>query len=221
MTGQHRRFRFAFRPFAGFLRWLFPLILATLACGAPQYFTSTDESNEAVAEVGERFDGTSGTVEEVVQRTAEEAGMSLEEALNTPAEDHRGRVLELMGPPDTFRLTFQELEGSVVRWEEWAYYDLGARFDFVDGQLLWTVELEPIPGIAIYAHFYDPRDFTADMSPDQARALLTGQELAEMDMAEGELPGGLFLGADQLLLGFDQNRLVYAESLYLTPEEVQ
>jgi hypothetical protein len=175
-----------------------------LACNAPNFLSSAPED-----------------LEEVVQQAEEEAGMMLEEALNIPADDHRPRVLELMGPPDTFRLTFQELEGSMVRWEEWAYYDLGARFDFVDGQLLWTVELEPVPDLAIYAHFYDPREFTADMSPDLARALLADQELVEIDMAEGDIPSGLFLGADQLLLGFDQNRLVYAESLYLTPEVQQ
>lgn len=192
------------RPFSGHLRWLFLLLLPALACNAPNFLSSAPED-----------------LEEVVQQAEEEAGMILEEALNIPADDHRPRVLELMGAPDTFRLTFQELEGSMVRWEEWAYYDLGARFDFVDGQLLWTVELEPVPDLAIYAHFYDPREFTADMSPDLARAQLADQELVDIDMAEGDIPSGLFLGADQLLLGFDQNRLVYAESLYLTPEVQQ
>jgi hypothetical protein len=95
---------------------------------------------------------------------------------------------------------------------------LGARFDFVDGQLLWTVTLSPAPEIALYAHFYDPRDFTAGLSPAEAKVLLADQEVAEMDLAEGDLPGSLMIGADQLMLGFDQGRLVYAESYFLTPE---
>jgi hypothetical protein len=58
------------------------------------------------------------------------------------------------------------------------------------------------------------------MSPAEAKALLADQEVAEMDLSEGDIPGGLMMGADQLMLGFDQDRLVYAESFYLA-EEVQ
>jgi hypothetical protein len=42
-----------------------------------------------------------------------------------------------------------------------------------------------------------------------------------MDLAEGDIPGGLMMGADQLMLGFDQERLVYAESFYLAEEVPQ
>jgi hypothetical protein len=78
-----------------------------------------------------------------------------------------------------------------------------------------------VPDLAIYAHFYDPREFTADMSPAEAKALLADQVVSEMDLAEGDIPGGLMMGADQLMLGFDQERLVYAESYYLAPEVQQ
>ena len=205
-------------------RWLFLLVLASLACNALNLANSSDdtstESSQASSNTTVAVDD-SVTLDEYVQQLSEETGLSLDEALSMPVEDHRERMLELMGPPDTFRLIFQELQGTVMRREEWAYYDLGARFDFVDGQLIWTVDLEPVPDVAIYAHFYDPRDFTAYMSAAEARELLAGQELAEMDLAEGDIPEGLFLGADQLMLGFDQDRLVYAESFYLVPEVTQ
>jgi hypothetical protein len=130
------------RSFTGLARWFFLLALATFACGPAQYFESnSDNPDEESSSDSPGETLLSSDPEAVAARMAEEMGMTLEEALNTPAEDHRVRVLELMGPPDTFRLTFQELEGTDVRWEEWAYYDLGARFDFVDGQLLWTVDL--------------------------------------------------------------------------------
>jgi len=222
MNTSHPRPSFRFRSFTGSARWLFLLALAALACAAPQYFESnSDNPDEESSSDSPGETLISSDPEAVVALMAEEMGMTLEEALNTPAEDHRVRVLELMGPPDTFRLTFQELEGTDVRWEEWAYYDLGARFDFVDGQLLWTVDLEPVPDLAIYAHLYDPREFTADMSPAEAKALLADQVLSDMDLAEGDIPGGLMMGADQLMLGFDQERLVYAESYYLAPEVQQ
>ena len=191
-------------PFPRLFLWSFLMLLPALACNAPQL--ASEEPSKP---------------EEVLSLAEEDSGMTLEEALTLEPDDQRPRLIELMGPPDTFRLTFQELEGTVVRWEEWAYYDFGARFDFVDGQLLWTVELEPAPDMAIYPHFYDPREFTAYMSADQAKDLLADQDLVVMDLAEADLPEGLFLGADQLMLGFDQDRLVYAESLYLTPEVQQ
>jgi hypothetical protein len=222
MNPLHPRRSQRHRSFTGPARWLFLLALAALACAAPQYFESnSDNPDEESSSDSPGETLISSDPEAVAARMAEEMGMTLEEALNTAAEDHRVRVLELMGPPDTFRLTFQELEGMDVRWEEWAYYDLGARFDFVDGQLLWTVDLEPVPDLAIYAHLYDPREFTADMSPAEAKALLADQVVSEMDLAEGDIPGGLMMGADQLMLGFDQERLVYAESYYLAPEVQQ
>jgi hypothetical protein len=219
MNTSHPRPWSRHRSLTGPARWLFLLALAALACSAPQYFGSdADEPDDLSSSDSPGETLIPSDPEAVVALMAEETGLTLEEALNTPAEDNRDRLLELMGPPDTFRLTFQELEGMDVRWEEWAYYDLGARFDFVDGQLLWTVDLEPAPELAIYAHFYDPREFTAGMSPAEAKALLVDQELSEMDLAEGDIPGGLMMGADQLMLGFDQERLVYAESYFLAPE---
>jgi len=214
----------SFRLIYGSSRWLFLLVLTSLACNAFDFVNSPSdapsETPEASSTIAEEFED-SATLDEIVQQLSEETGMTLEEALSMPVEDHRERMLELMGPPDTFRLIFQELEGTVVRREEWAYYDLGARFDFVDGQLIWSVELEPIPEVAIYAHFYDPRDFTAYMSTAEVREMLADQELAEMDLTDGDIPGGLMLGADQLMLGFDQDRLVYAESFYLVAEVPQ
>lgn len=205
---------------SGPFRWLFLIALTAFACQPAADFlekASDVDSESAPVESSQEMSALADP-EAIAARVAEDVGMTLAEALDTPAEDHRPRLLELMGPPDTFRLTFQQLEGTEVRWEEWAYYDLGARFDFVDGQLLWNVDLEPPPEVAIYAHFYDPRDFTAAMSPVDARTLLADQEVAEMDLAEGDIPGGLMLAADQLLLGFDGGRLVYAESFFLTPE---
>ena len=69
-------------------------------------------------------------------------------------------------------------------------------------------------GVALGVHF--PAVTLGEYRPEYS--LLVGQELLEMDLAEGDIPGGLMLVADQLMLGFDQDRLVYAESFYLAPE---
>lgn len=144
--------------------------------------------------------------------------MSLAAALAVPPNDQRPAVLAEMGPPDAFSLRFDELEGQVVRWETWSYFDFGTRFDFVDGELLWTVELEPVPDGAIYAHFYDPEDFRAGMRVAEVESMLADQGLQVINLSAVDLEGGVALAGDQILLGFQDNRLVFVETVILTPD---
>lgn len=145
--------------------------------------------------------------------------MTLEEALAVPPEDRRPTVLEEMGAPDTFTIQFQELEGETIRYETWSYFDFQSRFDFVDGELLWAADLEALPDGSLFPHYYQPDDFHAGMTVDEVRELLGEQELLEIELAEGDIPGGMGFVGDQILLGFDQAGLVYVETLALSPDE--
>jgi len=145
--------------------------------------------------------------------------MSLEEALEITPVDSRPTVMEEMGPPDAFTIKFQELEGQIVRWETWSYFDFTTLFEFVDGELLWTIELEEVPNGSIFAHFYDPADFQAGMSPVDVNYLLADQELLEIDLAALDLEGSFALAGDQILLGFENDQLVYVETVILSPAE--
>lgn len=144
--------------------------------------------------------------------------MSLEEALAIEPEDGRPMVLEEMGPPDAFSITFDELEGQIVRWESWSYFDFNTQFDFIDGELLWRIELEPVEDGSIYAHWYDPLEFQAGMSRSQVESLLSDQELLEVDLDALDLEGGLILAGDQILLGFQDDQLFYVETVILSPD---
>ena len=144
--------------------------------------------------------------------------MSVEEALAVDPADGRPTVLEEMGPPDAFSITFDELEGQIVRWESWSYFDFNTQFDFIDGELLWTIELEEVPDGSIYAHWYDPLEFQAGMSAAQVRNLLADQELLEVNLASLDLEGGLVLAGDQILLGFQDDQLFYVETVILSPD---
>lgn len=144
--------------------------------------------------------------------------MSLEEALSVQPDDGRPTVLEEMGPPDAFTIEFQELEGQVVRWETWSYFDFNTQFDFIDGELLWTVELEEVEDGSIYAHWYHPLDFQAGMSQAEVESLLLDQELLEVDLGALDLEGGLLLAGDQILLGFQDDQLAYVETVILSPD---
>ncbi len=144
--------------------------------------------------------------------------MTLEEALEVPPLDSRPTVLEEMGLPDAFKITFQDLDGQVVRWESWSYFDFTTMFEFIDGELLWTIELEPVPDGSIYAFFYEPGQFQAGMSPTEIKTLLADQELLEIDLASLDLEDSFALAGDQIMLGFENDQLVYVETVILSPD---
>jgi len=178
-------------------RWLASigaLALAALACNVP-----------GIGHAGDSTAATSGG----------EAEMSLEEALQVVPQDSRPEVLRLMGPPDSFTLQWQELEGQLVRWEEWSYLDAAARFDFIDGELVWTGDLDPALDGALLAHAYNPLDFDPAMTIDDVQSMLTDQSLEEASLAEADIPTGVVLAGDQILLGFDDDRLVYVQTFAL------
>jgi hypothetical protein len=146
------------------------------------------------------------------------AEMTLAEALEVPPEDRRPEILRLMGIPDSMTITWQELEGQPVRLEEWSYFDSETRFDFVDGELVWTVDIDPAPDGSLFAHLYNPLDFDSTMNVNDIRAMLSDQTLVEESLAEADVPGGLALVGDQILLGFDGGRLAFVQTFVLSSD---
>jgi hypothetical protein len=149
----------------------------------------------------------------------DEAGVSLQDALAVEAEDQRQQVLDLMGAPDAFTLEWQELEGQLVRWEEWSYFDFESRFDFVDGELLWTLDIAAAPDGSFYAHAFDPLAFQPDLSTADVKAMFPDLPFMEIPLGEADIPAGFLLATDQLLLGFSEDRLVYVQTFILSPDE--
>ena len=159
------------------------------------------------------------TSEGTAPPSSAETEMTLDEALDVPPEDSRPEVLRLMGPPDAFSLQWQDLEGTLVRWEEWSYFDAAARFDFLDGELVWTGDLDPAVDGAIFAHAYSPMDFDPTMTIDDVRSMFPEQTFEEASLAEADIPAGVVLAGDQVLLGFENGLLVYVQTFALNPDE--
>ncbi len=190
-------------------RWLLTLAaltIAALACALPGIF-SPGASSEASDIPG-------------AQQIYDEAGITVDEALAAPMEDQRKGVLDSLGPPDAFTLEWQELNGKSVRWEEWSYFDFKSRFDFVDGELLWTLEIPAAPDGSVYAHAFDPLAFEAGMSVAQVKSLFPDLAFMDVPLAEADIPAGVVLATDQLLLGFDQDQLVYVQTFILSPSDL-
>jgi hypothetical protein len=151
----------------------------------------------------------------------------LDAALAAETVDDRPGVLAYLGPPDAFDIAIVQVEGGTVRKESWRYYQYATRVDFVDGEAVLTMEIEPMPEGTLFAAWYDPLAFEegmtgAEVASVAASASPAGMEPEALDLSEGgeDLAGGTALVGDQILIGLHEDRLVYVETVALMPGEV-
>lgn len=173
------------------------------------------------------FNRTLGGLSEAV--SGDRAPYSREDlalALALPTVDERPDILARFGPPDEFEISIVQVEGGQVRMEAWRYYGFGTRVDFVDGEIIWTIDLEPGPAESLFPAWYDPTIFETGMTIDDARQVLVATSPAafvpeEIDLSDGgeDLAGGVMLIGDQIMLVFDQGVLAYAETFGASFEE--
>ena len=134
--------------------------------------------------------------------------------------DRRPDVLAELGGPDAFVITVDEVDDSVVRLETWRYYEAATQLEFVDGELLWSVEIESLPDGSLYPLWYDPAEFTMLASMGETLSVLDDVTLTEIDPGDEAMPDTVLLAGDQLLLAFTHDKLIYVETFPLSPEEV-
>jgi hypothetical protein len=144
-------------------------------------------------------------------------------ALSVPLVDERPQVLENLGRPDEFDIAVIDVEGGQVRRESWYYYGFGTRVDFVDGTIVWIIDLDPAPEGAIFPAWYDPAAFTSGMPIEAASNAVAAASPAgvvpeAIDLSEGgeDLAGGVLLIGDQITLAFQDGVLVYVETIGVT-----
>ncbi|MBE0697678.1 MAG: hypothetical protein IH586_12220 [Anaerolineaceae bacterium] len=158
--------------------------------------------------------------------TSTSQSLSLDEALAQETSDDRLELIARLGWPDSFTITIQTIEGVEVRCETWRYYQYATRVDFVDGEIAWTMEIDPAPEGAIFPAWYYPLDFENGMSPADAARMAaisapTGEETQTIDLSSAgeDLQDAVIMAGDQILMGFQEGRLVYVETMALFPEE--
>jgi len=88
----------------------------------------------------------------------------------------------------------------------------------MNGTLVSTEKLDPLPDRSIFASEYDPQSFQAGMSVQAVTSLVGDTQLVQLDTTDEGGPGGLVMAGQQILFGFDQGQLVYVETLALTPQ---
>jgi len=198
-----------------------------LACGALALLAICGCAAVAVVGVITGSGGIAATINQLLDRAAG-APYTLDDlalALAVPPVDERAEILENFGRPDEFDVAIVQVKGGQVRRESWRYYRLGTQVDFVDGVIVWTVDLEAPAGQTIFPAWYDPTDFETGMTISEATALLASASPAgsvpeAIDLTEGgeELAGSALLAGDQISVGFENGILVYVETLGMTLE---
>jgi hypothetical protein len=142
-----------------------------------------------------------------------------EEVFASPQDD-RQIFLSQFGEPDTFTLFFDENEdGSLYRHETWGYADELTELTFLDGVLVNDEAVE-YSTTTLFAPSlrYHPMDFQAGMTLEQVKALLDNIELVSAEVLP-ELGGNAQLyGGEQILIGFNEGKLVYVETFALSEE---
>ena len=186
------------------MRWLVPpmFVLLVAACGG---------GGDGATPID--FDASEGAATEAAGTEAVGAGIAL--------EDRRPDLLAELGGPDAFVVTADEIDGTVVRFESWMYYEAATQIDLVDGEILWSVEIGPLPDGTLYPLWYDPAEFELLTSMEEVRSGLGDVELVEVALDDEAVPSGMFLAGDQLLLGFVDDQLVYVETFPLSPDEAE
>lgn len=197
---------------------LTPIILVVLlalliqGCNSPG---GSKPGNQPSTAIPQGASSGSGQIDELDQ------AMTLDQALSIALDDNRPQVLQQMGPPDIFKVSFQDLNGTRVRQEEWSYFDDQTRFDFVNGALVWTINITSMPDPSVNTSVYDPLSFTDGMTIEEVQALLKGQQLTQVDLTDYGVPATQVLAGDQILLGFDGGKLVYVRTFELAPGVTQ
>lgn len=158
---------------------------------------------------------------------AQWSGEDVAAAFAVATVDDRPELLDTMGVPDTFVVSWQDVEGALVQMESWGYHGFATRVDIVDGEIVLTTDLDVLDPGTFYPSWYDPTAFAALMPIGDALAIATDASPAGFTPEAVDLSGGreatdradLYVG-DQIVLGFLEERLVYVESVALAPRAV-
>lgn len=133
----------------------------------------------------------------------------------------RDQVRSLMGLPDAFVLSFERSgkngDGPTIRYETWFYYEILSALEFADGELISNLPIDEVTAPTILPRGYDPSAFKRSMRWDDAKPLVYDAAAFSPRSLPREFDVPItFYAGSQLLLGFDDEGLVYAETIPLS-----
>jgi hypothetical protein len=138
--------------------------------------------------------------------------------LTAQLSEQQQLLVDEFGWPDSFTiLEADDDQGGVVRYETWTYYAGKIIYTFFDGVFQVEDYTEPISRDAILSP-YHPDQFALGASSDQVGAWVVSGDLIQIPDEGGGLEGIDLYAAEQLIVGFEADRLVYVDALVFLPE---
>lgn len=141
--------------------------------------------------------------------------------IDVASVDRRSELRAQLGSPDAFTIRAGEFDGSVSSFETWTYYSASTQIDLVDGEIAWTVPIEPLPDGSLLPVLYDPEEFELLSSSAVVFGALGDVELEPIDgAADGfGVEGAELWAGEQLLVAFVDDQLIYVETYPLAPDD--
>jgi hypothetical protein len=138
------------------------------------------------------------------------------------SEEQR-RLMSRFGYPDSFVIIFSNDDPSRperrMKYEIWRYYDKFTGFFFLDGRFAGSENLEKLPEGSIIPR-YRPDSFHEGMKPEDLSVLFRGISQSRVKVVPELLEEADVYSYEQILIGFQKNRLIYVESVPLIRGEV-
>ena len=156
-----------------------------------------------------------------------EAGIAAQwdqQVLKLIPADNRRETIEALGMPDAFTLIMAaKSPGSneITRHETWFYYRAGLRFEFVNGIVVSSDELEDVNPETVEAIYtpYRPHQFLSGLDIDAVADITGEKEYVLYELGDGPLQDGELVYTRQLALGFKNGSLIYVRTFPLFTDE--
>ena len=155
------------------------------------------------------------------------AGISAQwdqEVLKLIPADSRLETIEALGMPDAFTLIMaaKSLDlNEITRHETWFYYRAGLRFEFVNGIVVSSDELEDVNLETVEAVYtpYRPHQFLPGLDIEAVADIIGEQKYVLYELGDDPLQDGELVYARQLALGFKNGSLFYVRTFPLFTDE--
>jgi hypothetical protein len=132
-------------------------------------------------------------------------------------------ILRRYGTPDTFEISIEANVANpdrVTVYESWRYFNYYSSFEFSDGKLMECLRLEAVPAWTASARQYSPAELRPGLDINQAKKRIGNQNLVSMKLPERFGNELNLYTADQIMLGFSEDILIYIATFALSAGEV-
>lgn len=138
---------------------------------------------------------------------------------DVPLTAQQEALLDDLGFPDAFDIIEMDgADGAAHRYETWRYFQQNTAFVFIDGEFRYDA-WEPYPPGGVIAVTVSPDQFPLGIGKQAVINRFDSREWETFTNSALQESGLEFLVSEQIILGFENDRLVYVEAIALPAQE--